>query len=81
MPPASQSGPVPFAGAAHFADFDQSFAGLQKQIEAELEQEAAAAGLTMEEYIASDYEAPAQPTFPSTRRRPAQRGALPLPFL
>ncbi|MTQ82071.1 LPD25 domain-containing protein [Ruthenibacterium lactatiformans] len=45
------------------ADFDQSLQDYKKQIEAELEQEAAAAGLTMEEYIASDYEAPAQPNF------------------
>ena len=45
------------------ADFDQSLQDYKKQIEAELEQEAAAAGLTMEEYVASDYEAPAQPNF------------------
>ena len=45
------------------ADFDQSLQDYKKQIEAELEQEAAAAGLTVEEYIASDYEAPAQPNF------------------
>lgn len=57
------------------ADFDQSLQDHKKQIEAELEQEAAAAGLTVEEYVASDYEAPAQPTFPSTKCRPARRGA------
>ncbi len=45
------------------ADFDQSLQDYKKQIEAELEQEAAAAGLTVEEYVASDYEAPAQPNF------------------
>ena len=45
------------------ADFDQSLQDYKKQIEAELEQEAAASGLTVEEYVASDYEAPAQPNF------------------
>ena len=45
------------------ADFDQSLQDYKKQIEAELKQEAAAAGLTVEEYVASDYEAPAQPNF------------------
>ena len=52
------------------ADFDQSLQDYKKQIEAELEQEAAASGLTVEEYVASDYEAPAQPTFhlPSAAR-------------
>ena len=45
------------------ADFDQSLQDYKIQIEAELEQEAAAAGLTVEEYVASDYEAPAQPNF------------------
>ena len=33
------------------ADFDQSLQDYKKQIEAELEQEAAAAGLTVEEYL------------------------------
>ena len=45
------------------ADFDQSLQDYKKQIEAELEQEAAAAGLTVQEYVASVYEAPAQPNF------------------
>ena len=57
------------------ADFDQSLQDYKKQIEAELEQEAAAAGLTVEEYVASDYEPRRSPTFPSTKCRPARRGA------
>ena len=56
------------------ADFDQSLQDYKKQIEAELEQEAAAAGLTMEEYIASDYEAPAQPNFSIYQVPPGPEG-------
>lgn len=64
------------------ADFDQSLQDYKKQIEAELEQEAAAAGLTVEEYVASDYEAPAQPNFSIYQVPPGPEGArLPLPFL
>ena len=42
-------------------DFDQSLQDYKKQIEAELEQEAADAGMTVEEYAAAGYEAPEQP--------------------
>ena len=64
------------------ADFDQSLQDYKKQIEAELEQEAAASGLTVEEYVASDYEAPAQPNFSIYQVPPGPGGArLPLPFL
>ena len=56
------------------ADFDQSLQDYKKQIEAELEQEAAASGLTMEEYIASDYEAPAQPNFSIYQVPPGPEG-------
>ena len=56
------------------ADFDQSLQDYKKQIEAELEQEAAAAGLTMEEYIASDYEAPTQPNFSIYQVPPGPEG-------
>ena len=56
------------------ADFDQSLQDYKKHIEAELEQEAAAAGLTMEEYIASDYEAPAQPNFSIYQVPPGPEG-------
>ena len=56
------------------ADFDQSLQDYKKQIEAELEQEAAAAGLTVEEYIASDYKAPAQPNFSIYQVPPGPEG-------
>ncbi len=56
------------------ADFDQSLQDHKKQIEAELEQEAAAAGLTVEEYVASDYEAPAQPNFSIYQVPPGPEG-------
>ncbi|WP_444505513.1 LPD25 domain-containing protein [Clostridioides difficile] len=56
------------------ADFDQSLQAYKKQIEAELEQEAAAAGLTVEEYVASDYKAPAQPNFSIYQVPPGPEG-------
>ena len=56
------------------ADFDQSLQDYKKQIEAELEQEAATAGLTVEEYVASDYEAPAQPNFSIYQVPPCPEG-------
>ena len=56
------------------ADFDQSLQDYKKQIEAELEQEAAAVGLTVEEYVASDYEAPAQPNFSIYQVPPGPEG-------
>lgn len=56
------------------ADFDQSLQNYKKQIEAELEQEAATAGLTVEEYVASDYEAPAQPNFSIYQAPPGPEG-------
>ena len=56
------------------ADFDQSLQDYKKQIEAELKREAAAAGLTVEEYVASDYEAPAQPNFSIYQVPPGPEG-------
>ena len=56
------------------ADFGQSLQDYKKQIEAELEQEAATAGLTVEEYVASDYEAPAQPNFSIYQVPPGPEG-------
>ena len=56
------------------SDFGQSLQDYKKQIEAELEQEAAAAGLTVEEYVASDYEAPAQPNFSIYQVPPGPEG-------
>lgn len=55
-------------------DFDQSLQDYKKQIEAELAQEAAAAGLTVDEYVASDYEAPAQPNFSIYQVPPGPEG-------
>ena len=55
-------------------DFDQSLQDYKKQIEAELEQEATASGLTVEEYVASDYEAPAQPNFSIYQVPPGPEG-------
>ena len=43
------------------ADFDQSLQDYKAQVQAEIAQEAAAAGMTVEEYAAAGYEAPAQP--------------------
>ena len=56
------------------SDFGQSLQDYKKQIEAELEQEAATAGLTVEEYVASDYEAPAQPNFSIYQVPPGPEG-------
>ena len=42
-------------------DFDQSLQDYKAQVQAEIEQEAAAAGMTVEEYAAAGYEAPATP--------------------
>ena len=74
VPPASQSGQYHLPEPPQLADFDQSLQDYKKQIEAELEQEAAAAGLTVEEYVASDYEAPAQPNFSIYQVPPGPEG-------
>ena len=42
-------------------DFDKSLQDYKAQVEAEIAQEAADAGMTVEEYAAAGYEAPAQP--------------------
>ena len=42
-------------------DFDQNLQDYKAQVEAEIAQEAADAGMTVEEYAAAGYEAPAQP--------------------
>lgn len=42
-------------------DFDQSLQDYKAQVEAEIAQEAADAGMTVEEYAAAGYEAPVQP--------------------
>ena len=45
------------------SDFDQTLQDYKAQVEAEIAQEAAAAGMTVEEYAAAGYEAPQQDTF------------------
>ena len=45
------------------SDFDKSLQNYKEQVQAEVAQEAKAAGLTVEEYIASGSDAPAQPNF------------------
>ena len=42
-------------------DFDQSLQGYKAQVQAEIAQEAADAGMTVEEYAAAGYEAPTEP--------------------
>ena len=72
--PLLNQGPYHLPEPPQLADFDQSLQDYKKQIEAELEQEAAAAGLTVEEYVASDYEAPAQPNFSIYQVPPGPEG-------
>ena len=45
------------------ADFDQSLQDYKAQVQAEITQEAAAAGMTVEEYAAAGFEAPQQDSF------------------
>ena len=45
------------------SDFDQTLQDYKAQVRAEIAQEAAAAGMTVEEYAAAGYEAPQQDTF------------------
>lgn len=45
------------------SDFDQTLQDYKAQVQAELAQEAAAAGMTVEEYAAAGYEAPEQDSF------------------
>ena len=45
------------------SDFDQTLQDYKAQVQAEIEQEATAAGMTVEEYAAAGYEAPQQDTF------------------
>ena len=45
------------------SDFDQTLQDYKEQVQAEIAQEAAAAGMTVEEYAAAGYEAPEQDNF------------------
>ena len=51
----------PFPEMPKLTDFDQSLQDYKAQVEAEIAQEAADAGMTVEEYAAAGYEAPVQP--------------------
>ena len=51
----------PFPEMPKLTDFDQSLQDYKAQVEAEIAQEAADAGMTVEEYAAAGYEASAQP--------------------
>ena len=57
-------------------NFDQSLQDYKAQVEAEIAQEAADAGMTVEEYAAAGYEAPAQP---QEVKEPPQQEALEQP--
>ena len=58
--------------------FDQSLQDYKAQVQAEIEQEAATAGMTVEEYAAAGYEAPAapEPEQPQEAQEQTQREAL-----
>lgn len=60
------------------SDFDQSLQDYKAQVQAEIEQEAATAGMTVEEYAAAGYEAPAapEPEQPQEAQEQTQREAL-----
>ena len=45
------------------SDFDQTLQDYKEQVQAEIAQEAAAAGMTVEEYVVAGYEAPEQDSF------------------
>ena len=53
----------PLPEPPNLSDFDQSLQDYKEQVRAEVAQEAEAAGLTVEEYLASGSQAPEQPNF------------------
>jgi len=53
----------PLPEPPQLSNFDKSLQNYKEQVQAEVAQEAKAAGLTVEEYIASGSDAPAQPNF------------------
>ena len=59
--PLLNQGQYPLPEPPKLTDFDQSLQDYKAQVEAEIAQEAADAGMTVEEYAAAGYEAPAQP--------------------
>ena len=54
----------PLTDMPQLSDFDPSIQAYREQVMAEIEQEAADAGMTVEEYAAAGYEAPAQEAAP-----------------
>lgn len=56
------------------SDFDKSLQDYKEQVQAEVAQEAEAAGLTVEEYLASGSEAPQQPNFSIYQVPPGPEG-------
>ena len=54
----------PLPEIPQLSDFDPSIQAYREQVMAEIEQEAAGAGMTVEEYAAAGYEAPAQEAAP-----------------
>ncbi len=63
------------------ADFDVELQEYKQQVEAEIAQEAAAAGMTVEEYAANGYEPAAQPESESPAPETPERTELPAPVL
>jgi len=61
----------------HLADFDVDLQEYKKQVEAEIAQEAAAAGMTVEEYAANGYEPAAQPEAAQTTDTPQPESSVP----
>ena len=61
--PAAQPSQYNLPKPPKLANFDQSLQDYKVQVQTEIEQEAATAGMTVEEYAAADFEAPQQDSF------------------
>ena len=68
--PMINRGELPLPEPPHLADFDVDLQEYKKQVEAEIAQEAAAAGMTVEEYAANGYEPAPQPEAAQTADTP-----------
>ena len=64
----------PLPQPPNLSDFDQSLQDYKEQVRAEVAQEAEAAGLTVEEYLASGSQAPEQPNFSIYQVPPGPEG-------
>ena len=64
----------PLPEPPNLSDFDQSLQDYKEQVRAEVAQEAEAAGLTVEEYLASGSQAPEQPNFSIYQVPPGPEG-------